>query len=117
MMMKPTILAVDDDTDILELVVETLREAEYRVVAASTAPAALKALAEEPVINLLLTDARMPVMGGRELAEAARKVQPAIRVVCMSGYNQENVVCGHFLRKPFRMIEVIRVVGDLLGAD
>ena len=71
-MARPILLAVDDDVNVLEAVVQDLRRkygAEYRVMRAASGQAALDTLAqvkarEEPVA-LLLSDQRMPGMSGR----------------------------------------------------
>jgi CheY-like chemotaxis protein len=62
----------------------------------------------EKKINLIVTDAVMPKMGGRELVENLKRLNPGIRVVYMSGYNDESIVRHglldqgvDFLQKPF----------------
>jgi CheY-like chemotaxis protein len=70
-----------------------LRDLNYRVVAASSAQAALTVLLqEEPKVDLLLTDVVMPGINGRELARRAQQIRPRIKILYMTGYSRNAVV-------------------------
>jgi thioredoxin reductase (NADPH) len=92
-MARPILLAVDDDVNVLEAVVQDLRRnygAEYRVMRAASGQAALDTLAqvkarEEPVA-LLLSDQRMPGMSGVEFLERSREIYPEARRVLLTAY-------------------------------
>src|SRR5215472_10315063 len=92
-MARPILLAVDDDVNVLEAVVQDLRRnygAEYRIMRAASGQAALDTLAqvkarEEPVA-LLLSDQRMPGMSGVEFLERSREVYPEARRVLLTAY-------------------------------
>jgi thioredoxin reductase (NADPH) len=92
-MARPILLAVDDDVNVLEAVVQDLRRqygAEYRVMRAASGQAALDTLAqvkarEEPVA-LLLSDQRMPGMSGVEFLERSRELYPEARRVLLTAY-------------------------------
>ncbi|MCX7008423.1 MAG: ATP-binding protein [Kiritimatiellaeota bacterium] len=106
---KETVLLVEDEVRVLELVQRILAQQGYKVLAAATPDAALHFCADlrEP-IHLLLTDVIMPGMGGLELAERLQKLWPGLRVLYMSGFTADvmekhahlaaNV---HVLQKPF----------------
>ena len=92
-MARPILLAVDDDVNVLEAVVQDLRRqygSEYRVMRAASGQAALDTLAqvkarEEPVA-LLLSDQRMPGMSGVEFLERSREFYPEARRVLLTAY-------------------------------
>ena len=81
-----TILAVDDEADLLEAIRRVLTRQGHRVLCATTvADAAEICRTHDGPVDLLLSDLRMPGGGGRELAELARAVRPDLRVLFMSG--------------------------------
>lgn len=82
-----TILVVDDEPALLEIVDETLQTLGYRVLTATNAKAALQLLASETKIDLMFSDVVMPgEMNGFELAEQATKHYPQLKVLLTSGY-------------------------------
>jgi CheY-like chemotaxis protein len=88
----PTILVVEDEPSILNLVGLTLRPDGYRLLRATSGRDALDLAASfEGPIDLLLTDAKMPGMGGIELVRELRSKRPGLPVIVMSGYTQELV--------------------------
>jgi PAS domain S-box-containing protein len=87
-----TILLVEDDQDVRAFVAESLRDLNYRVVEAGDAQWALKLLDEEQRVDMLLTDVILPGENGRELADAARRKQPDIKVLFMTGYSRNAIV-------------------------
>jgi two-component system sensor histidine kinase EvgS len=103
-----TVLIVEDETSILELVQMVLERLGYHVLAAST-PGKAMALAEEHggAVDLLITDVVMPEMNGRELAETMQTHYPKLKVLFMSGYTA-NVIAHrgvleegvNFIQKP-----------------
>lgn len=86
------ILVVEDDDDVRGYVVETLGTLGYDVLEAPGAEDALRLLNDYKTIRLLLTDVVMPGMNGRKLAEEARKQQPALKVLYMTGYSRNAIV-------------------------
>jgi len=92
-MARPILIAVDDDSNVLEAVVQDLRRrfgAEYRVMRAASGLAALDTLAQlhdrhEPVA-LLLSDQRMPGMSGVDFLERSRALYPDARRVLLTAY-------------------------------
>jgi thioredoxin reductase (NADPH) len=92
-MARPILIAVDDDSNVLEAVVQDLRRrfgAEYRVMRAASGHAALDTLAQlhdrhEPVA-LLLSDQRMPGMSGVDFLEKSRALYPEARRVLLTAY-------------------------------
>jgi len=92
-MARPILLAVDDDVNVLETVVQDLRReygAGYRVMRAASGKAALDTLAQlkarqEPVA-LLVSDQRMPGMTGVDFLERSREIYPEARRVLLTAY-------------------------------
>lgn len=117
-----TVLVVEDDDSVRKLICGTLRTLGYAVLHAADGPAALESFpAERHRVQLLLTDAVMPTMGGREVAAALRERDPDLGVVYMSGYADEQLihrgaldersVC---LQKPFTMAALAETVRNVL---
>jgi CheY-like chemotaxis protein len=86
-----TILAVDDDEDVLELTVHHLTALGYRVLAAGSGEEALEVLRRvEGRIDLLFSDVAMPGgMNGLVLVEQARARHPGLPVLLTTGYNEQ----------------------------
>ena len=120
-----TILLVEDEDEVRELVRSTLAEHGYRVLAANGPKEAL-ALFERAVspVDLLLSDLIMAGMNGRELSEELQRRQPGLKRIYMSGYTDDTVVrqgvIGEgmpFLQKPFRQLDLLVKLRSVLDAE
>ena len=116
------ILVVEDDPAVRTFAVAALEQLGYRVQAAAGGDEALMVLEKGGEFDLLFTDVVMPGgMGGRELAGAAVRLRPGLRVLYTSGYT-ENAVVHHgrldpevqLLSKPYRRDELARRVRRVL---
>lgn len=119
---RPSIIVVDDETDIRELLVEWLGEAGYTVLAAADPAAALALLERNPAIELLLTDVVMPGgLNGFDLARRAQQRRPSLKVIFISAYSMAEAVlqarpqAEPILRKPFRHGQLVGEVQRVLG--
>ncbi len=101
-----TILVVDDDPEVRELVSEYLREFGYNVLEADNGNAALGVLGRNKVLHLIITDIRMPEMSGLELAEMVARQDRDLKIIFMSGYFAPQPITQRFLRKPFRLADL-----------
>jgi signal transduction histidine kinase len=115
-----TILLVEDEASVREVVREELQRLGYRVVEAKNGlEACLAATQQAASLHLLLTDVVMPVMSGRELAQHLRVIKPELKVLYMSGYNDDvgvgaNEPASAYLQKPFTLENLARTVRTLL---
>jgi signal transduction histidine kinase len=117
------ILVVDDNRALRDVAQRNLSALGYKVVCAESGPAALELLRSGEKFDLLFTDVVMPFgMSGYELAEAARRLQPGLRVLFTTGYAEaiatsghEDQAARHMLRKPYRRKELAEKIRALLG--
>ena len=120
-----TILLVEDENRILELISEILRRKGYTVFEAADGEKALPLTKRLGAFDLLITDLIMPVMGGWELARELRKTRDGkdLRVLYISGYpdtiNPELLKGGSagvsFLAKPFTPDALLQKVREILS--
>ena len=83
--MKPSILVVDDEKDTRDLMARALSE-DYAVTTAADAELAMRALAADPSIALMLSDVRMPGASGIELLKAAKAAHPKLACILLTAY-------------------------------
>jgi CheY-like chemotaxis protein len=87
------ILVVEDDDDVRANTTGILRELGYAVLEAPSGAAALHLLEAHPEIKLLFTDVGLPGgMNGRQLADAARRARPGLKVLFTTGYARNAIV-------------------------
>ncbi|MEY3306434.1 MAG: hypothetical protein RLZZ413_472, partial [Pseudomonadota bacterium] len=118
------ILVVEDDDHVREHLVTQLKLLGYDVAFATNGQGAFDYLATGARVDLVLTDVIMPGgMNGRQLADAARKLRPGLRVLYTSGYS-ENAIVHHgrldkgveLLSKPYRRQELAAKLRKVLDA-
>jgi CheY-like chemotaxis protein len=82
-----TVLVIDDEVALLAIISDVLEESGFAVLTATDGPAGVDILLSEQPIDLLITDIRLPKgMNGREVAAAARRARPQLKVLLMTGY-------------------------------
>ncbi|MCZ6481941.1 MAG: response regulator [Alphaproteobacteria bacterium] len=117
-----TVLVVEDDDDARATLAAMVTELGYRVVEAENGASALPILEQERPVNILLSDVIMPGgMSGVDLAKAARKRRPDIRVLFVSGYDRMVIAQAtryddslKLLNKPFSLTDLARELQALL---
>ena len=116
MLPTTTILIADDECSVREVVGLALRRHGYEVLEAADGRQALElAAAHSSRIHLLLTDLRMPVMDGRELAERLKRKHPETKILFMSGYSVAALdPQAAFLPKPFSPGALVSKVEEIL---
>jgi two-component system, cell cycle sensor histidine kinase and response regulator CckA len=117
-----TILLVEDEESVRQLVRETLEARGYRVLEAGNGDAAITvAASHSDTIHLVITDVVMPGLSGHELAQQLNSARPGIKVLYLSGYAQDAFPTpsaeAHkaFLQKPFTLQSLSRKVREILG--
>ena len=118
---QETLLIVEDEPSVRNLVASALRHDGYRLLLASSAEEALTvADAHDGPIDLLLTDAMMPGKSGVELANLMAARRPGMPVIIMSGYTEETLAVPGLqepialLQKPFTPRELRRRLREIL---
>jgi signal transduction histidine kinase/ActR/RegA family two-component response regulator len=99
-----TILVVEDEHVVRELIAEVLQELGYLVLQAVDGPAGLRILRTSRRIDLLVTDVGLPGLNGRQLADQARETRPALKVLFITGYAETAASASGFLDTGMAMI-------------
>jgi two-component system cell cycle sensor histidine kinase/response regulator CckA len=118
-----TVLLVEDEESVRQLVRETLELKGYKVLEADNGESALQIVSEySGKIDMLITDVVMPGMSGRELSARLCSSCPQIKVLYLSGYTEDAIVHEGvvdpdtaFLQKPFTLQMLSRKVREVLG--
>jgi len=118
-----TVLLVEDEESVRELVRITLVSRGYKVLEAEDGDAGLRvAESFQGDIDILITDVLMPGIGGRELAKKLLALRPGISVLFLSGYTEDAVISQDapsptaFLQKPFTLQNLGKKVREILRA-
>ena len=119
-----TILVVEDEESVRTVACEILESNGYRVLQAANGIEALEGFGGlETSVDLLLTDVIMPQMKGPELARQMTTLRPEMKVVYMSGYNEESMLGKRLgedgtalIQKPFSPQGLARRVREVLDA-
>jgi two-component system cell cycle sensor histidine kinase/response regulator CckA len=116
-----TVLVVEDDEALRQLISEVLCGAGYAVLGARSAEEARTLARREPRTQLLVTDLVLPGTNGRRLAEELRRADPRLAVLMISGYTADTlddyeVLAGStaFLQKPFLPSDLLARIRSLL---
>jgi two-component system, cell cycle sensor histidine kinase and response regulator CckA len=112
-----TILVVDDDEDLRELMKEVLTPAGYQPIVASNGEEALQ-LAARHHVDLLITDLSMPAMMGTDVAKRTAALHPDVKVLYVSGYDQpaannQTLPGRAYLQKPFTSQTLLQRIRDV----
>ena len=116
------ILLVEDEDMVRAVAERALSRAGYTVTTASDGEEGLAAIANAGPFDLVLSDVVMPGMDGPTMVKALRKLHPAMPIIFMSGYAEEqlrkeiDIRDMHFISKPFSVQQIGDVVGNVLGA-
>lgn len=117
-----TVLIAEDEAMLRIVAVETLKDDGFTVYEAGDGVSALEILRGHPEIELLISDIKMPRLGGYELAEGALALRPDLKVLFMTGYNTESPPdfirerAIKTLQKPFNVIQLSHAAKAMLGA-
>jgi two-component system, cell cycle sensor histidine kinase and response regulator CckA len=119
-----TVLLVEDEESVRQLVRETLEAQGYQILEAENGEEALRIANTHSEIDMLITDVVMPGMGGRELSARLCASHPHTKLLYLSGYTEDSIVHEGvlepgtaFLQKPFTLQTLSRKVREVLGSE
>ena len=116
-----TVLVVEDEPVVRDLIVELLADLGYRALEARDGPSGLRVLQSRERIDLLVTDVGLPGLNGRQLADQAREGRPQLKVLFITGY-AENAMFGNgqldpgmqMITKPFPVEALATRIRDMI---
>jgi len=119
-----TVLVVEDEEQVRELVVEMLETYGYKILEAHNGIKAIEVYNENlDDISLILTDVVMPEMGGKKLIQSLTNFKPGTKVIYMSGYTDNAIdeqgildPGTEFIQKPFSPFDLLKKVREVLDA-
>jgi two-component system cell cycle sensor histidine kinase/response regulator CckA len=120
-----TILFVEDDANVRELMCTGLKAMGYKVIEAENGRHAMETLKKKALINkidLVISDIVMPEMGGEELADSLRKLNPDIKILLCSGFTDSRISMSEthtrngysFLPKPYTIKKMEKKITSIL---
>ncbi len=117
-----TVLVVEDERVVRDLIVEVLHELGYETLQAPDGLSGLRVLQSLARIDLLVTDIGLPGLNGRQLADQARETRPDLKVLFMTGYAEGAAMPSGFLdpgmsliTKPFAVDALMARIGAILA--
>jgi len=121
---QESILVVEDDPDVRDLACTFLQNLGYKVYSAENGAKALEVIKKNNLVNeldMVFSDMVMPVMGGDQLAEEIKELNPNIKILLTSGYTDSQLMKTgllsrgyHFLHKPYTIQQMAKKVRAIL---
>lgn len=119
------ILVVDDEEGVRLVASKTLEAAGFSVIVAKDGRAAVQVFrAHANEIKAVLLDMTMPHMSGEEVFREMRSIQPGVRVILSSGYNEQETISlfrgkglAGFIQKPYQPVKLIEMVRQILAQN
>jgi CheY-like chemotaxis protein len=110
---KGTILLADDEEMVLDIGVQMLRRLGYHVIPVENGIKAIETFKQKKdSIDIIILDIVMPDLGGAEVVDAIREIDPDKKIMLSSGYGRDRKItdmmqnCHAFIQKPFSMKEL-----------
>ena len=118
-----SILIIDDEKSVLELLREVLEDAKFNVIEASNGEEGLR-LYREKAPDLVITDILMPDREGKETIRELKRDFPEVKIIAMSGggviepddylLHAKEFGAAKTIKKPFELSELLKMVNELL---
>lgn len=121
-----TILCIDDEQVILNMITTMLTKIGFEVSARNSPLAALELFRQNPSgFDAVITDLTMPELSGLELATEIKKTEPDIPIILLTGYGKEldnaNTIARHgickILKKPVRLAELVSTINEVINLN
>ena len=113
------ILVVDDDNDVLKSTLRHLQSLGFSVLGAEAGSEALRQLARNPAIDLIVADFAMPEMNGIDLARTVGGLRPSLPFILMTGNGEmdpsKDIAGMRILQKPWADGELVEEIAKALG--
>lgn len=116
-----TILIVEDDEISLEFLTELLSPSKVKIITAQDGVSAIDCCKEDPAIDLILMDVRLPRLNGREAMLEIKKFRPNLPIIAqtafaMSGDKEKYLESGFdgYISKPIIMDEILTIISSFL---
>ncbi len=120
MLSSPTVLVVDNEVDLVEILRTEITGAGYDVLTAYDGEEATERLRQRDV-DLVVLDLNMPRMNGFEVLRKLREDHPRTKTIVLTGYGDlataircKKMGANHFLSKPYSLNELLDEMGRLL---
>jgi len=117
------ILLVEDEQDIAQGLIFNLQAENYLVTHVESGEAALDHLQSQPC-KLVILDLMLPDLGGDEVFDELRKINPDINVLLVSGFKRDPRIadllirgCDGFLKKPYSIEELSQAIRDIIDEE
>jgi two-component system, sensor histidine kinase ChiS len=120
---KSTILVIDDDPIVLQIVKGLLVERGFNVLTSSSSPKGLDMIRYASDIRIVVLDYNMPKLDGAETLNFIKQLSPTAKVIGLTGANPDSVTIGYLdgidvlLGKPVVASTLIAAVDELLGDE
>lgn len=119
-MRNEKILIVDDSKEIRNILSTFLKEEGFKVYTAENGKKALD-LIKEKIIDLIITDIRMPEMDGYQLTKKVKEERPRIGIIIMTAYTSiytegdiRKIGADDYISKPFELVDIIEKIERVL---
>jgi two-component system cell cycle response regulator CpdR len=117
-----SVLVVDDDTDVLDILAVAIRSGGHSVIKATSGTAALNVLDGDIPFDLLVTDIIMPGLNGFNLARMANMRRPGLKIMYLTGFHEQAEAMrdhgsrlGKLLNKPIMPADLRKEVDEALA--
>jgi len=119
-MRNEKILIVDDSKEIRNILSTFLKEEGFKVYTAENGKKALD-LIKEKIIDLIITDIRMPEMDGYQLTKKVKEERPRVEIIIMTAYTSiytegdiRKIGADDYISKPFELVDIIEKIERVL---
>lgn len=117
------ILIIDDEPLVLKITSRILEKSDHKILSSRKAKEGIEIFkANQEDIDLVILDLTMPEMDGVEVCQEIQKINPDIKVLIMSGYNEKDAMkqfkhttISGFIQKPFQSVTIKKIISELLN--